>query len=123
MKLTENFSAEEFACKDGSETPCEVLVNLKELALNLQVLRDALGLPIHINSGYRSPAYNKKVGGAKNSQHLLGKAGDITVQGYTPFDIKAKIESLIKQGKMKNGGVGLYPTFVHYDVRDYPARW
>jgi len=123
MKLTKNFNLYEFESKDGAEFTCEVKMNLKELALNLQVLRDALGLPIHINSGYRSPAHNKAVGGAKNSQHLLGKAGDITVNGYTPFDIKSKIEGLIKQGRMKNGGVGLYNTFVHYDVRDYAARW
>jgi len=123
MKLTKNFNLDEFSSKDGAEFPCEVKINLKELALNLQVLRDALGLPIHINSGYRSPAHNKAVVGAKNSQHLLGKAGDITVNGYSPFDIKSKIEGLIKQGKIKNGGVGLYNTFVHYDVRDYAARW
>jgi len=123
MKLTKNFNLDEFTSNDGAEFTCEVKINLKELALNLQVLRDALGLPIHINSGYRSPSYNREVGGAKNSQHLLGKAGDITVKGYNPFDIKSKIEGLIKQGKMKNGGIGLYNTFVHYDVRDYAARW
>jgi len=123
MKLTKNFNLYEFESKDGAEFTCELKMNLKELALNLQVLRDALGLPIHINSGYRSLTHNRAVGGAKNSQHLLGKAGDITVNGYTPFDIKSKIEGLIKQGRMKNGGVGLYNTFVHYDVRDYAARW
>ena len=123
MKLTKNFDSKEFACNDGSETPCDVLVNLKELALNLQVLRDYYGKAIHINSGYRSPSYNKKVGGAKYSQHLLGKAADITIEGYRPVQIKAAIEKLIDQGKMKDGGIGQYKTFVHYDVRDESARW
>jgi len=123
MKLSTNFNLSEFACNDGSETPCEAQVNLKEVALNLQQLRDYLGVPISVNSGYRSPAYNKKVGGAAKSQHLLGKAADITVPNKRPVQIKAAIEKLISEGKMKNGGIGLYPTFVHYDVRDLPARW
>lgn len=123
MKLTKNFDSKEFACHDGSETPCDVLVNLKELAMNLQVLRDHFGKAIHVNSGYRSPSYNKAVGGAKHSQHLLGKAGDITIAGESPVVIHGAIEQLIKEGKMKNGGLGLYNSFVHYDVRDTPARW
>jgi len=54
--------------------PLEVLQNIKELANNLQVLRNHLGKSISINSGYRSPSHNKKIGGAKASQHLLGTA-------------------------------------------------
>ncbi len=123
MKLTKNFNSEEFDCRDGSETPPCVLENLKVLAENLQVLRDFFGLPITVNSGYRSPSYNKRVGGAKASQHLIGKAGDITITGKRPVQIKAAIEKLIGEGKMHNGGIGQYPTFVHYDVRDSAARW
>lgn len=123
MKLTKNFDSSEFDCHDGSETPCGVLVNLKELAFNLQALRDYFGKPIVINSGYRSPAYNRKVGGAKNSQHLEGKAADIRIEGKKPVQVKAAIEKLISEGKMKNGGIGQYPSFVHYDVREKAARW
>ncbi len=123
MNLTKNFSADEFACRDGSQTPCDVLVNLKELALNLQVLRDFCGLPITINSGYRSPKYNKMVGGAIHSKHLTGHAGDITIPGKKPVQVKAMIEKLIGEGKMKQGGLGQYPTFVHYDIRGTKARW
>lgn len=123
MRLTKNFHLNEFRSKDGAETPCEAQVNLKELALNLQVLRDSLKKPISITSGYRSPAHNARVGGVKNSQHVLGKAADIVIPGLRPVEVAAKIEALIKEGKMKNGGVGIYPTFVHYDVRDNPARW
>jgi uncharacterized protein YcbK (DUF882 family) len=123
MKLTKNFSLSEFRSKDGSPTPAAVVGELQKLAENLQVLRDAISRLVKINSGYRSPEHNKKVGGARNSQHLLGKAADIAVTGMTPDQLKAIIEQLIAEGKMKNGGVGLYKTFVHYDTRDIPARW
>jgi uncharacterized protein YcbK (DUF882 family) len=65
MKLTENFSKAEFDCHDGSEMPSDVLENVKELAKNMQVLRDELGLPIHLTSAYRSPSHNRKAGGKK----------------------------------------------------------
>ena len=123
MKLTANFSKIEFDCNDGSEMPDEVLENVKELAQNLQIIRDTIGKPININSGYRSPSYNKKVGGASKSQHLTGKAGDLRVSGMTPKNLHKVILDLIKQGKICEGGVGLYSTFVHYDIRGIKARW
>lgn len=123
MKITENFSWNEFHCKDGTEVPDELKPNVIELATNLQVLRDYLGEPIHINSAYRTPAYNAKVGGKKASQHLLAKAADITVKSKTPKQLAAVIEKLIMAGKMKQGGLGVYPGFVHYDTRHKKARW
>lgn len=123
MQLTKNFSLGEFACKDGSPTPEEVIPNLQELAENLQILRDFIDEPVHVNSGYRSPSYNKKIGGVDYSQHLKGKAGDLTTKSKTPRQLYKIIEKLIKEGKMKEGGLGLYPGFVHYDVRGVKARW
>jgi uncharacterized protein YcbK (DUF882 family) len=123
MQLTENFDLEEFACKDGTPVPTHLMANVRLLAYNLQVLRDYLGEPVHVNSGYRTPPYNAKVGGKKKSQHLLAKAADITVKSKTPKQLYAIIEKLISQGKMKQGGLGLYPGFVHYDVRPVKARW
>jgi uncharacterized protein YcbK (DUF882 family) len=123
-KLTENFSLQEFQCKDGSDIPNEYLPNAIQLAKNLQVLRDYINKPITINSAYRSPKYNaRKVGGAKNSQHLTAKAADLRVEGITPKELAKVIESLIKDGKMQQGGIGVYPTFVHYDIRGTKARW
>ncbi|WP_448826708.1 D-Ala-D-Ala carboxypeptidase family metallohydrolase [Capnocytophaga bilenii] len=59
--------------------------NVKALAQQLEVLRAALGnKPIIITSGYRTPAHNKKVGGADNSQHLTASAADIVVKGVPP---------------------------------------
>ena len=123
MKLTENFSLHEFRCRDGSDVPEEYMENVRELAENLQVLRDYIQKPITVISGYRSPSYNKKIDGARRSQHLLAKAGDLIVKGMSPDEVKAAIIHLIKEGKMKKGGVGLYTHFTHYDVRGFNRRW
>lgn len=123
MKLSRNFSKHEFDSKDGSEMPYEVFQNVLKLAQNLQRLRDAINLPININSGYRSQEHNAKIGGVKNSQHLTGKAADIRVVGTSPKIVAKKIEELIKLGIMQEGGLGIYDTFVHYDIRGEKARW
>lgn len=118
-----NFTLEEMRCKDGTPVPEEYECNAHRVLNNLQVLRTFLGEPLHINSGYRTPEYNKRIGGAKNSQHTKGTACDITCKTKTPKQLHAIILKLISQGKMHNGGLGLYPGFVHYDVRRTPARW
>jgi len=123
MKLSTNFSLSEFQSKDGSETPPMVILNLRKLAKNIQVLRDYIGKPIKINSGYRSPQHNAKIGGAKNSQHLTGKAVDIRVDGMTPKQLFDIIETLQNKGKMDIGGLKAYNSFVHYDIRGNFARW
>ena len=123
MRLTKNFTQREFRSKDGAKMPLDVLDNIKELACNLQVLRDFLGESIKVNSGYRSEAHNKAVGGVKTSQHVLGKASDICVKDIEADDLYLIIESLIEQGEMQEGGLGVYDTFVHYDIRGKRARW
>lgn len=123
MKLTKNFNSQEFDCRDGTPVPIPLLDNVLELAKNLQVLRDDIGEPIHVNSGYRTPAYNKKIGGAPASQHLKAKAADITAKGFTPRQLAARIEKLIKEKKLWFGGIGIYPGFVHVDIRKNKARW
>jgi len=123
MNLTENFNKIEFESKDGSKMPDYVLENIKELSRNLQVLRDYTGKPVHITSGYRSPEHNKRVGGVSHSYHTRGMASDIVIRDYTPKKLVRVIEKLIKQGKMKQGGIGLYNSFVHYDIRGTKSRW
>ena len=124
MRLTQNFSLQEFACKDGTSVPKEFYPNVKELANNLQVLRDRIQAPIIISgSGYRTKSHNKKVGGAPKSQHLTASAADISVNNYSTLQLASIIEELIAKGKMKQGGIGIYPTFVHYDIRGTKARW
>lgn len=121
--LTENFSLSEFECKDGSEMSARVICNIKDLSVSLQALRDYLGLPIRITSGYRSVSYNRSIGGVRKSQHIQGKAADIVVEGYTTYEVKNSILELIQKGMMEQGGIGLYDTFVHYDIRGTRARW
>lgn len=124
MILTKNFSLKEFNCKDGTPVPTIYYNNVQELANNLQVLRDHLGIPVEITgSGYRTPSHNKKVNGAKNSQHLTASAADINAKGYTPKELAVIIEKLINERKMKQGGLGIYVGFVHYDIRGIKTRW
>jgi len=123
MRLTKNFNLSEFDCKDGTEMPSELLTNVLELAESLQELREILNSPIRINSAYRSLQHNSKIGGSTNSQHLFGKAADIVVKGKTPSQVATMIKLLILEGKMKQGGIGVYDNFTHYDIRGYKARW
>lgn len=123
MKLTNNFNLSEFASKDGAPFPPDIVKNIEVLAQQLQILRDELNLPIVINSGYRSPQHNLKIGGAKDSFHVRGMAVDIVVKGMTPLQLYNKIEQLIKKGKMIEGGIGLYSSWVHYDYRGKKIRW
>lgn len=123
MRLSTNFELKEFASSDGKEPSEEVLKNLTELAKNLQVLRNHLKAPIQITSGYRSKEHNARIGGALKSFHVLGMAADIQVKGMKPNQVAKVIELLINEGKMKQGGVGIYRTWVHYDIRGTKARW
>lgn len=123
MQITKNFSLSEFNCNDGTEVPDFLFSNVRELAENLQVLRDVIKEPIRINSAYRHTEYNKKIGGAPGSMHISAKAADISAKSYSPKRLAAVIEGLIKTGKMRQGGLGVYAGFVHYDVRGVRARW
>lgn len=123
MQITKNFNKREFNSKDGKRMPSNVFDNIKILAVQLQTIRDHIKSPLHINSGYRSPEHNKKIGGVPNSQHLLGKAADITSKDYTPNELYSIIERLISKGEILQGGLGLYNGFVHYDIRLVKARW
>ena len=123
MILTPHFNKKEFASRDGAGMPEPVWANIKILASQLEVLRAHLVKPINVTSGYRSEAHNNRIGGKKNSQHTLGKASDLQVKGLKPKTVYKAIEKLIEQGKMLQGGLGLYDTFVHYDIRGTEARW
>ncbi|WP_312614293.1 D-Ala-D-Ala carboxypeptidase family metallohydrolase [Oscillibacter sp.] len=115
VKLSANFTVAEFACHDGSDT---VLIS-EELVALLQKIRDRFGKPVTINSAYRTAAWNTKQGGAPKSQHLLGKAADITIAGVSPLTI-AQYAEFLQPGA---GGIGVYKTFTHVDVRDTRTRW
>ena len=85
-KLSEHFSLGEFI-KSNSHPEVynipshEAIENLKRVCGWLEVLRKRYGAPIIINSGYRSPQLNKRIGGVPTSNHLTGCAVDIRVNG------------------------------------------
>lgn len=108
-----NFKVSEFACKDGTD---EILID-SELVEKLQVLRERVGRPVYVNSGYRTSEYNKKVGGVENSQHLYGKAADICVSGVNP----SVLFEFAKQAGFR--GIGLYSWGIHVDTREHKATW
>lgn len=121
--MTKDFKITEFNSRCGRAMPAEVVANIQRLCNNLQVLRDEIGLRIDISSGYRSPEHNKRIGGAVRSKHILGEAADFKVKGMQPSDVAVVIERLISEGKMQQGGLKAYKTWVHYDCRGVRARW
>ena len=122
MKITNNFSLEEFECKCGCKMPEFVKKNIIELAENLQVIRDVVG-KLNLTNAYRCKEHNADVGGATNSQHLKGKAADVKSKEYDVLEVSKTIEGLIKSEKIEQGGIGIYNTFTHYDIRGVRARW
>lgn len=121
-RLAPDFKVRELRCRDGSDT---VMVD-EALTVVLQCIREHFGKPVTITSGYRTAAHNAAVGGAKSSQHLLGRAADIRVEGVSVDDVAAYAESLMPDW----GGVGRYPAkagraagWVHVDTRADKARW
>lgn len=116
-KLSSNFQVKEFACKDGSDA---VLV-APRLVMVLQSIRDHFGAPITINSAYRTPQYNDKVGGAAQSQHCYGTAADITVKGVSV----SKVAEYARKIMPDWGGVGVYAQqgFTHIDIRETRSDW
>lgn len=115
VKVSANFSVREFACNDGND----IIVISPKLISILQKVRAHFGRAVTINSAYRTPAYNSKVGGEVNSQHLYGVAADIVVNGVKPAAVAAYLETLLPN----TGGIGTYSTFTHVDVRTKKARW
>ena len=115
VQLRANFSVKEFAFIDRSD----VVFVAPQLVTILQKIRNHFGKPVKINSAYRTPTYNKKIGGETYSQHTLGTAADIRITGVTPKKIAEYVETLMP----KTGGIGIYPTFCHIDVRESKSRW
>lgn len=114
MKFNIYFSREEFECKCG----CGQDTVDAELVLQLTLIRAHFNKPVIVTSGNRCMAYNERVGGSRNSQHLLGRAADIIVRDVDPDDVADYAEKI-----NVDGGVGRYSTFTHIDSRRDLARW
>ena len=99
MNLTEHFSLEEMVASDiavrhsiDNNPSGDIVVNLRRLAEFLEKVRLLLNKPIHINSAYRSPEVNNLLGSKPTSQHCVGCAADIRVDGMTPDEIVRTIK-------------------------------
>lgn len=110
--ISPHFVLLEMACKDGSD---KVLYST-ELMDKLEKLRAYGGFTVHINSGYRSPSYNRRIGGASKSQHTLGTAADIVVKknGKT---VSAKKICCLCQDLGFKGVAYISESAVHVDMR------
>ena len=116
MKLTKNFNLSEFQCSCNCDMPKEVLCNIQKVANQLQIIRDKVNAPIKVNSAYRCLNHNRGIGSNDSSQHVLGNAVDIVIQGQIPEQTANLIELLISNGDILQGGLGKYNTFTHYDI-------
>lgn len=131
MKVGKYFDESEFACKCGNHgfhedgTPCLDHVIDKRLVDLLDAIRERLGVPVYILSGYRCPTHNAEVGGVSNSQHVLGTAADITYDGIDVDYLANLAEECASEVLGEGIGIGRYyfQDFVHVDVRGYDARW
>lgn len=95
------------------------------MCLTAETIREVVG-PMLVLSGWRSDAYNRKIGGARASQHVPGRAGDFRTPGKSARYVHGVVLELYESGKLPHlGGLGLYPGFVHLDVRPGTrlARW
>lgn len=114
-KVSANFRVREFACKDGSDP---IFID-SQLVTILQKIRTHFGRAVTINSAYRTPTHNRSVGGSEFSQHTYGKAADIKINGVSPEKIATYAEKLLPG----TGGIGVYKSFCHIDVRVTKSRW
>lgn len=112
-----NFTPAEIACRGTGK------IGIDTDALDkLQRLRDLLGVPLMLNSAYRSPEHNLAVGGALQSEHLKGRAFDVSMANLDPVTFEAAAR------KAGFTGFGFYRrnNFIHIDTgpaREWGARW
>ena len=112
--------AKALACEEAHDSERKRKEKLKaEKEARLEAIRAHFGKQVSITSGYRTPEHNAKIGGAVKSQHMIGLAADIKIPGVKPSDIASYARTLMPT----YGGIGIYSTFTHIDVRDKISNW
>lgn len=108
------FKMKEFECHDGCEMSASARENIEALVeVVLDPAQERLGKAIRVNSGYRCPKHNLKVGGAVGSQHMKGEAADIV-----PGDSLERLVRIIKEQGVFDQMI-VYPTFVHVSYKRF----
>ena len=120
MQISKNFNS----ISDNMQCPCCNAFVYKEHFINrVQILRDLVGVPFSLTKKgggfYRCSIYNESIGGAKNSQHLLGNAMDVLTHGWSG-DVKWEF---IREATALKLSLGLYNSFFHIDYRSSPVMW
>lgn len=135
LSSTPHFKPAEFACKDGTQYPERWALRLTRLMMLCEALRAEASrragrdMPVDIVSAYRSDEYNRELikqdaakglhGVASGSRHVLGQAVDMRIKGMKPNDVYDMGLEMYEAGKLPDlGGIGIYPGWVHFDIRD-----
>ena len=136
MYITPHFNWLEFQCHDGTDVPDALKPTVRRLCETvLEPLRARWMAPLTVVSGYRTPHYNEVMrhaghGMALHSRHMTGEAADIApVELGSLPRLTALVETMLRNGELPTlGGFGIYPRFVHLDIREkhpagHLARW
>ncbi len=107
----------------NTDPPREKWDNVLPLVKVLDEFRTQIGHPVRLTNVYRSPDYNRSVGGKLDSQHVQFRAADLQVPGHGGSQLWADILNAMRQDGFFSGGIGIYDTFVHIDTRGRNADW
>lgn len=125
MQLSEHFTLEELTESDtaarlgiDNTPPAYAVENLKRLCGVLEDVRHAVGKPIRVSSGYRCRKVNNAVGSKDTSQHLLGCAADIKIEGVKPDEL---MKAIIGAGIKFDQIIREFDSWVHISVPNTPA--
>lgn len=128
-RLSKHFVVEEFDCKDGTKVRPREYDGLEYLCRQfLEPMRRRFGA-CSVHSGFRTRSHNANVGGEDRSYHIYpdhdgnDQAADVSFARGTPSQWHAMANAIRRRKRNGRGGLGLYRTFVHLDIRDFAANW
>lgn len=111
------------ACHNKNAIPDRAMWDaVVPLVAAMDAIRKQLGYGVRITNCYRAPPYNSCVGGVSGSLHMQFKAADFVAVEGTSADWAAAAKAVRDRGDF-SGGIGIYNSFVHVDVRGTPADW